>query len=360
MAYKAIAKTDDLPIKHKGNVHSGKVRSVYWLNQEDSKRLADQYGVESPQLGVMVISDRISAFDYNWRSEKFEGVYGKGAALNAISKHWFNRFEEENLAPNHIIDTPHPLVWLVEKAEPVLVEGIARQYITGSMWRAYAKGERDFCGIQLPEGLQENQRLDELLVTPTTKGILTHIPEVKAKNDAEITKRQIEAHPYKFGFKSLDDVEKYENLTRAGFEIISNDLAEIDEIFCDTKFEFGYIKVHGDLVLAFIDEIGTPDSSRMWDAKKYNKNREVVQNSKELFRRKLLEAVPDSDVLTNKEREAERAELAANFYVPDELIEETGELYAKIAENITGEPVPTIESPRKEIIESLRELDLIR
>ena len=68
MAYKAIAKTDDLPIKHEGKVHSGKVRSVYWLNSEDSQRLADQYGVNSPALGVMVISDKISAYNYNWRS----------------------------------------------------------------------------------------------------------------------------------------------------------------------------------------------------------------------------------------------------------------------------------------------------
>ena len=95
----------------------------------------------------MVISDRISAFECIWHGEGgMNGVPGKGAALNAISNHWFKLFRENGLADSHILDIPHPFVWIVQKAKPVMIEAICRQYITGSMWRAYAKGEREFCG----------------------------------------------------------------------------------------------------------------------------------------------------------------------------------------------------------------------
>lgn len=92
--------------------------------------------------------------------------------LQAISTHWFKLFKEKGLASSHILEVPHPLVWIVQRARPVLIEAIARQYITGSMWRAYTKGERNFCGIDLPDGLQKDSKLDKLLVTPSTKGIL--------------------------------------------------------------------------------------------------------------------------------------------------------------------------------------------
>jgi len=88
----------------------------------------------------MVISDRLSAFECMWRAEGgLDGVPGKGAALNAISGHWFQRFGEAGLARSHILETPHPLVWVVQRAKPIMIEAIARQYITGSMWRAYER-----------------------------------------------------------------------------------------------------------------------------------------------------------------------------------------------------------------------------
>ena len=113
LADKVLAVNNDLPIRTDAPVHSGKVRSVYWLTAADSKRLIAEkgYNVSSDTpLAIMVISDRISAFDCIWRGEgNMQGVPGKGAALNAISNHWFKLFNEQGLADSHILDIPHPI-----------------------------------------------------------------------------------------------------------------------------------------------------------------------------------------------------------------------------------------------------------
>ena len=196
LAHKVLAINDDLPIKTDLPVHSGKVRSVYWLSDADSQRLIEEKGydvADNSPLAIMVISDRISAFDCIWRGEGgLNGVPGKGASLNAISNHWFGLFKEQGLADSHILDIPHPLVWIVQKAKPVMIEAICRQYITGSMWRAYEKGEREFCGISIAENLNKDQKLPELLMTPSTKGILKDIPGVPEADDVNITRRNIE------------------------------------------------------------------------------------------------------------------------------------------------------------------------
>ena len=140
----------------------------------------------------MVISDRFSAFDCIWQCEYgLNGVPGKGIALNSVASHWFKLFDKAGLAGNHIVDIPHPYVWIVRKASTVKVEAIARQYITGSMWRDYAKGTRDFCGIDLPEGLAANQKLDEVLITPSTKGIITGVADIPEVDDVNITRENI-------------------------------------------------------------------------------------------------------------------------------------------------------------------------
>ena len=192
---RVLAKNDDLPIRTEQPVHSGKVRSVYWLTAEDSQRLirARDYDVpETAELAVMVISDRLSAFECMWRAEDgLDGVPGKGAALNAISGHWFELFKRNGLARSHILETPHPLVWIVQRAKPIFIEAIARQYITGSMWRAYEQGERHFCGIELPDGLTRDQRLDQLLITPSTKGVMDGIPGVPAVDDVNVSQETL-------------------------------------------------------------------------------------------------------------------------------------------------------------------------
>lgn len=359
LADKVLAVNDDLPIRTNNPVHSGKVRSVYWLTPEDSARLIQEKGYDvAPDvpLAIMVISDRISAFDCIWHGEGgMNGVPGKGAALNAISNHWFKLFKEQGLADSHILDIPHPFVWIVQKARPVKIEAICRHYITGSMWRAYAKGERNFCGIELIDGLGKDQKLPELLMTPSTKGILEGIPGVPAVDDVNITRQNISDNYQDFNFKSLDDIARYEVLLEQGFELISNELAKIDQVFVDTKFEFGYVTdKSGQEKLIYMDEVGTADSSRIWDGEQYRAGK-VVENSKEGFRQLLLNHFPDPDILLNKDRMAERSALANDNALPTQVLMDVSNTYIDIAQRITGQKIVLSDNPKAEIIDILRE-----
>lgn len=359
LANTVLAVNDDLPIRTHRPVHSGKVRSVYWLTEADSQRLIQEKGYNvapDAPLAIMVISDRISAFDCIWHGEGgMNGVPGKGAALNAISNHWFKLFREQGLADSHILDIPHPFVWIVQKARPVMIEAICRQYITGSMWRAYTKGERDFCGIALPDGLQKDQKLPELLITPSTKGILKGLPGVPEADDVNITRQDIENNFAAFNFRSVEDIAHYETLLKEGFEVISNELAKLDQVFVDTKFEFGYVTdAQGTEKLIYMDEVGTPDSSRIWDGAAYRDGK-VVENSKEGFRQLLLNHFPDPDILLNKDRMPERQGLARDNALPVEVLMEVSRTYISIAEKVTGQPLHLSENPKAEIIDILRD-----
>ncbi len=359
LADQVLAVNDDLPIRTNQPVHSGKVRSVYWLTEEDSRRLIKEKGynvAEDAPLAIMVISDRISAFDCIWHAEGgIAGVPGKGAALNAISNHWFKLFKENGLADSHILDIPHPFVWIVQKAKPIKIEAICRQYITGSMWRAYEKGEREFCGIQLPEGLEKDKALPELLMTPSTKGILKGIPGVPEADDVNITRKNIEDNFAAFNFSKAEDISLYEKLLTEGFGVISNALKEIGQIFVDTKFEFGYVTdAAGVEKLIYMDEVGTPDSSRIWDEEQYNSGK-IVENSKEGFRQFLLNYFPDPDILLNKERMPEREALARDNALPLDALMDISRTYLGIAEKIVGHPINLSQNPKQEIIKVLDE-----
>ncbi|MBN8086869.1 phosphoribosylaminoimidazolesuccinocarboxamide synthase [Vibrio vulnificus] len=364
LADQVLAVNDDLPIRTDKPVHSGKVRSVYWLTEEDSARLIKEKGYNvapDTPLAIMVISDRISAFDCIWHGEHgLNGVPGKGAALNAISNHWFGLFKENGLADSHILDIPHPFVWIVQKAKPVKIEAICRKYITGSMWRAYEKGEREFCGIQLPEGLEKDKALPDLLMTPSTKGILKGIPGVPEADDVNITRQNIADNFAAFNFSSADDIALYEKLLKDGFGVISEALANVGQIFVDTKFEFGYVTdAAGNEKLIYMDEVGTPDSSRIWDAQEYQAGK-IVENSKEGFRQFLLNYFPDPDILLNKDRMPEREALARDNELPEEALMAVSRTYINIAEKITGSAIVLSDNPKQEIIDILgREYGLI-
>lgn len=354
-----LAVNDDLPIRTDKPVHSGKVRSVYWLTEADSRRLIEEKGYDvapDAPLAIMVISDRISAFDCIWTGEGgVKGVPGKGAALNAISNHWFKLFREKGLADSHILDIPHPFVWIVQKARPVMIEAICRQYITGSMWRAYSKGEREFCGIEIADGLQKDQKLPELLITPSTKGILKGIPGVPEVDDVNITRKDIENNFAAFNFRSADDIETYEKLLKEGFGVISDELAALDQIFVDTKFEFGFVTDKaGNEKLIYMDEVGTPDSSRIWDGESY-RNGKIVENSKEGFRQFLLNHFEDPDILLNKDRMDERSALARDNELPMDALMDISRTYTGIAEKVTGQKIELSDNPKAEIVKVLRE-----
>ena len=226
------------------------------------------------------------------------------------------------------------------------------------MWRDYAKGERTFCGISLLEGLREHQKLDHLLITSTTKGVLKGIPGIPEEDDTNITRRQLEHHYAAFGFKTPEDIARYEALLSQGFHLISRELEKLGHIFVDTKFECGYAPdEQGQPRLISIDEIGTPDSSRFWDATAYAQGT-VVEHSKEGFRKFLLKKT-DEKILLDKTRMPERKHLAATYLVPVDEFYSVSATYKTLAEHITGTPAATIENAQEEILDALNRYKLV-
>lgn len=365
MSAEVLAVNDTLPIRTSEPVHSGKVRSVYWLSEADSARLIRERSYDvapDAQLAVMVISDRISAFDCIWHGEGgLAGVPGKGAALNAISHFWFQNFRDAGLARSHILEVPHPLVWVVQRAKPIMVEAIARRFITGSMWRAYERGMREFCGIALPDHLHRDQRLSETLVTPSTKGVMRGLPGIPEADDTNVSKEQLVKHWQAFGFHSVEDVERYEILLREGVELIAQHLTPLDLMLVDTKFEFGYARdAEGRENLIYMDEVGTPDSSRIWDAVAY-RGGSVIENSKEEFRQALLRHVNDPDLLLDHQRFEERKRFAAEHALPAVMLHTLSNTYSSVAERIIGQPLSVPERPLESMMAVLGdEFDLVR
>lgn len=221
------------------------------------------------------------------------------------------------------------------------------------MWRSYDRGERDFCGIQLPHNLIKNQRLDELLITPSTKDVMRGLEGVPEIDDVNISRADIERHWQAFGFNCPEDIARYEQLLAQGFDVISDQLFSMGQLFVDTKFEFGYASnLSGERELIYMDEVGTPDSSRIWDASAYAAG-EIIENSKEGFRQALFGLVPDPDVLTNKNRMAERLAFSQSTLLPSAIMDAVSQTYTDIAEKIIGKKLEVPQYPRREIVDLL-------
>lgn len=251
----AIVKTD-FQFPGQKSVYKGKVRDVYNI---DDKYL------------VMVVSDRISAFDVVLP----EGVPYKGQVLNQIAEKFLDATSD--IVPNWKIASPDPMVTVGHMCEPFKVEMVIRGYLTGSSWRSYKSGERTLCGIPLPDGMKENQKFPTPLITPTTKAEEGH--------DENISKEEIIAQ----GLVSREDYELLEKYTMALFLRGTEMAAEKGLILVDTKYEFG--KKDGKIYL--IDEIHTPDSSRYFYAdgyeERFQKGEKQKQLSKEFVREWLME-----------------------------------------------------------------------
>ncbi|WP_304286753.1 phosphoribosylaminoimidazolesuccinocarboxamide synthase [Porphyromonas uenonis] len=246
----------DLSLPGIQSVFHGKVRDVYFLDGD---------------LIAMVATDRISAFDVVLP----EGIPYKGQVLNQIAAEQLDA--TAHLVPNWKIATPDPMVTVGHRCEPFKVEMIVRGYIAGSAWRAYQAGERTICGIQLPEGLKENERLPHPIITPTTKADEGH--------DENISREEIIAS----GLISEEDYKVIEQYTQTLFEEGTRIARERGLILVDTKYEFG--KKDGKVIL--IDEIHTPDSSRYFYLEGYEerqaKGEPQRQLSKEFVRQWLIE-----------------------------------------------------------------------
>ncbi|MCQ2146238.1 MAG: phosphoribosylaminoimidazolesuccinocarboxamide synthase [Bacteroidales bacterium] len=251
---KAIVKTDfNLP-KQKSK-YVGKVRDVYDI---DGKYL------------VMVVSDRISAFDVVLP----EGIPYKGQVLNQIAAKFLDATSD--ILPNWKIAVPDPTVTVGYKCEPFKVEMVIRGYLAGHAWREYKAGKRTLCGVALPEGMVENQKFPEPIITPTSKAAEGH--------DEDITPEELIAQ----GIVTKEEYAELEKYTRAIFQRGTEIAAKQGLILVDTKYEFG--KKDGQIYL--MDEIHTPDSSRYFYAEGYEerlaKGERQKQLSKEFVREWLM------------------------------------------------------------------------
>lgn len=252
---KALTKTD-FNFPGQKSVYHGKVRDVYNINDE---------------YLVMIVSDRISAFDVVLP----KGIPYKGQVLNQIAAKFLDATSD--IVPNWKVATPDPNVTVGHHCEPFKVEMVIRGYLTGHAWREYKSGKRTLCGVALPEGMVENQKFAQPIITPTTKASEGH--------DEDISREEIIAQ----GIVSKADYEMLEDYTRKVFQRGTEMAAEKGLILVDTKYEFG--KKDGKIYL--IDEIHTPDSSRYFYAEGYEerltKGENQKQLSKEFVRQWLIE-----------------------------------------------------------------------
>lgn len=240
---KAITSTD-FKLSNACSKYVGKVRDVYDLGD----------------LLVMVVTDRISAFDVVLP----EGIPFKGQVLNSIAASFLD--STSDIIPNWKIAVPDPSVTIGYKCEPFKVEMVIRGYLSGHAWREYRDGKREICGVKLPDGLVENQKLPEPIITPTTKADVGH--------DMDISREAIIAS----GLVGEEDYRKLEDYTRKLFERGTLLAAKRGLILVDTKYEFG--KRNG--IISLMDEIHTPDSSRYFYADGYEKRLASGEKQKHL------------------------------------------------------------------------------
>ncbi len=293
-------------------VYNGKVRDVYTINNDHI---------------VIVASDRISAFDYILP----KAIPYKGQVLNQLAAKFLKATED--IVQNWLVDTPDPSVAVGHKCEPFKIEMVIRGYMAGHAAREYKAGRRILCGVALPEGLKENDKFAEPIITPATKAEEGH--------DEDISREEIIAQ----GIVSEEDYLLLEKYTRELFQRGTEIAAERGLILVDTKYEFG--KKNGQIYL--IDEIHTPDSSRYFYADGYAERQAADEKQKQLSKEFVREWLIANDFQgldgqTIPDMPNDFVELVSNRYI--ELYEKiTGEnfvkadvsdIHARIEENVKG------------------------
>lgn len=274
-----------------GEPYRGKVRDVYTLS--DSK------------LGI-VVSDRISAFDHIMK----QAIPFKGQILNRLSAFSFSKVED--IMPTHVVDVPHPNVMISKKCDPIPVEVVVRGYLTGHAWRVYKSGKRELCGVTLPPGLKEHDKLPEPILTPATKAKEGHDEDI---SEQEILERRIVDENL---WNEIRD--KAFKLFNRGTEIASKQ----GLILVDTKYEMGLN--NGDLTL--IDEVHTSDSSRYFYLEGYEKRQKKGEPQKQLSKEFLREW------LMNKGFQGKEGQALPDL--PDSFRWSIYQRYAELFETLTG------------------------
>lgn len=275
------------------NVYHGKVRDVYSIGDDKL---------------VMVASDRISAFDVILP----KGIPFKGQVLNQIAAQFLD--DTKDICPNWKLATPDPMVTVGIRCEGYPVEMIVRGYLCGSAWRAYKSGVREICGVKLPEGMKENQKFPQPIITPTTKAEI-------GEHDEDISKEEIISR----GLVSAEEYAVLEKYTMALFLRGTEIAAKRGLILVDTKYEFG--KSNGTIYL--MDEIHTPDSSRYFYADTYQELFEAGKPQKQLSKEFVREWLMENG-FQGKEGQT----------VPEmteEIVQSISERYIELYEIIVGE-----------------------
>ena len=275
-------------------VYTGKVRDVVSRGEEL----------------LVVHSDRLTAFD-----KLIAMVPYKGTILTEISEFWLE--EAKKVVPTHLLSRPHERVLQCQKADPVRIEVIVRGYLAGSMMRSYAKGERSFCGHVLPEGLKPYGRLPEPIITPTTKA-------AAFEHDEDTTAEDVVR-------RGLCTKAEWDTIASMALKLFAHGQAvyrKIGWILVDTKYEFGRTS---DGKIIVIDEIHTPDSSRLWQGATYEsrlaENKPPVMLDKENVRRWLIDHGFSGEGQVPK--------------VPRDILLALAKVYLQVAETLTGRPVMT-------------------
>lgn len=274
------------------SVYHGKVRDVYNIDDD---------------LMVMIATDRISAFDVILP----KGIPFKGQMLNQIAAKFLDATAD--IVPNWKIATPDPMVTVGLKCEGFKVEMIIRGYLTGSAWREYQAGCREICGVKLPDGMRENERFPEPIITPTTKADAGH--------DENISREEIIAQ----GIVAEEDYVVMEKYTRALFQRGTEIAAEKGLILVDTKYEFG--KRDGKVIL--IDEIHTPDSSRYFYAEGYEERFNAGEPQKQLSKEFVRQWLIDNNFMGKEGQTMPE--------MTDEYCDSVSARYQELYEHITGE-----------------------
>jgi len=302
---------DDIPSYGCGNflIMKAITRTEFNFSKQTAKyvgKVRDVYTIADDIL-VMIATDRISAFDVVLP----EGIPYKGQVLNQIASMFLD--STSDIVPNWKIASPDPMVTVGYKCKGYPIEMIVRGYLTGSSWRAYQRGERTICGVQIPDGMKEHQKFEKPIITPTTKAEI-------GDHDADISKEEIIAK----GLVPADEYEKLEQIALALFERGTEMAAKQGLILVDTKYEFG--TRNGEIYL--MDEIHTPDSSRYFYSEgyqeKFDKGEQQRQLSKEFVREWLMDNGFSGQPGQN---------------VPEmtpEKVEEISGRYIELFENITG------------------------
>ncbi|WP_271784373.1 phosphoribosylaminoimidazolesuccinocarboxamide synthase [Aquimarina algiphila] len=277
------------------SVYKGKVREVYSINDE---------------LLVMIATDRLSAFDVVMP----RGIPFKGQILNQIATKMMKATED--LVPNWLIATPDPNVAVGHLCSPFKVEMVIRGYLSGHAAREYKAGKRMLCGVDMPEGMKENDKFPEPIITPSTKAD-------NGEHDEDISREEILSK----GIVSEEDYVILEEYTRKLFQRGSEIATERGLILVDTKYEFGKTK-EGEIVL--IDEIHTPDSSRYFYAEGYEERQQKGESQKQLSKEFVRQWL-----ISNGFQGKEGQQIPE---MTDEYIHSVSERYIELYENITGIP----------------------